>query len=167
MVANFYADLGKAQIAEKMVVDVFSNLTQDYNFTWVGNAKEYYHKGDIIAIGKDGREIFIEVKNDSRIGQTRNVLCEEMVDFFVPIKDKPNYFTRQSKKGNMYSDYEIYCVVSRVTNEIFIIDFKKLKEFYKHGRYTIIHHDEQDTYCYLVPLGVIEEQGALIATINF
>lgn len=167
MVANFYADLSRAHVAEKMVADIFRGLTDKYNFTWVGNEEEYYHKGDIIATTKDGRKIFIEVKNDSRIGQTRNVLCEEIVDYFKPIKDKPNYFTRESKKGNMYSNYQIYCVVSHETKEIFVIDFKKLKEFYRQYRYISITHEEQETHGYLVPLDKIKACGGLIATIGF
>lgn len=46
---------------------------------------------------------FIEVKDDSRIADTGRVLCEERVCY----KDG-DYF----QKGFMYSDYDIFCVVS-------------------------------------------------------
>ena len=46
---------------------------------------------------------FIEVKDDSRIADTGNVLCEERVFF-----REGNYY----QKGFMYNDYEIFCVVS-------------------------------------------------------
>lgn len=158
MVANFYRDLEKAQKAEILVRDVFAGLTADYTFTAVGDERKYYHKGDILAVGADGQEHFIEVKDDSCIGRTQNVLCEEEV-FYNSIGD--------FVKGNMYSDYEIYCVVSQDTRKIYVIDFKVLKRIYHKGRYTDMPHKDQMSFVYLVPVAMIKKENGLIAEIDY
>lgn len=158
MVANFYTDLNKAKAAEELVYNILCEKSKDYNFKWVGDQREYFYKGDILAIAQDGREIGIEVKNDSRIGETRNVLCEYKVFYW----DSGTY-----GKGNMESDYDIYCIVSASTREIFIIDFHKLKEIYTKGFRKVIPHVDQDTYCYLLPLSIVEKYNALITTLQF
>ena len=158
MVANFFNDLNNARVAENLVYSTFGAKTKDYEFTQVGDKPAYYYKGDVIATAKDGREIGIEVKCDSRIGHTRNVLCEYKVFYY----DSGTY-----GKGNMCSDYDIYTIVSYSTREIFVIDFKKLKEIYTKGYHKVIPHADQDTYCYLVPLSMVEASGALITTIGF
>lgn len=102
MVSNFFSDLEKGHKAEDIVRNTFAALTNEYSFYDVSGDREYYRKGDIKAIDDDDNEIMIEVKNDSRIAETRNVLCEELV----------TYADGGFSDGNMYSDYEIYCVVS-------------------------------------------------------
>lgn len=66
----------------------------------------------------------------------------------------------------MHSNYDIYCVVSWQENLIYVIDFSILKAHYKEGRYCVIPHKEQTTYCYLISLEKIKELGGLIAAIN-
>lgn len=84
--------------------EIFEASTDKYTFEDVSDLPQYYHKGDIKATClEDGREIFIEVKDDSRIHQTKNILCEDEVyykdaDYWAP--------------GNMESDYDIYVIVS-------------------------------------------------------
>ena len=56
-----------AKTAERTVLDVFSKIAPQYNFTDVSNDRRYFYRGDILTIAKDGREIGIEVKQDSRI----------------------------------------------------------------------------------------------------
>lgn len=158
MVKDFYNDLAKARKAEVLVRDVFASLSDKYTFTTVGDQREYFHKGDIIAVDASGNEHFIEVKDDSCIGRTHNVLCEEEV-FYDSIGD--------FLPGNMYSDYEIYCVVSQSTQKIYVIDFKTLKRIYHKGKYAAMEHRDQTTYCYLVPLAMIQREGGMIAEIDY
>lgn len=100
----------------------------------------------------------IEVKNDEVIYKTGNVLCEEEVYY----KDA-DYF----KDGYMYSDYEVYCVVSEPERKIYIIDFKVLKSIYKKGENKIINHYAQYSDVYLVPIGFIKQNGGLIDIIEY
>lgn len=158
VVANFYRDLEKARKAEDLVRDVFASMTDDYTFTTVGDQREYFHKGDILAVDANGNKHFIEVKDDSCIGRTQNVLCEEEV-FYNSIGD---YLP-----GNMYSDYEIYCVVSQDTRKIYVIDFKVLKRIYHKGRYTDMPHKDQTSFVYLVPVAMIKRENGLIAVIDY
>ena len=158
MVIDFYKDLAQAREAEYLVLQELASRTKDYTFFAIGDIPEYYHKGDIKAVGADGREIFIEVKNDSCIAKTDNVLCEEEVYY------KKNY---ELKRGNMYSDYEIYAVVSQGERKIYLIDFETLRKNYKKGEYKVVKHYDQDTYCYLCGLWQIKRWGALLATLSY
>lgn len=157
MVRDFYDDLQRAKGAEEIVYNTFRNLTDDYAFVNVSDDREYYHKGDILALGENDKKVFIEVKDDSRIGDTGNVLCEERV-FYAD-----GYHT----KGNMYSEYQIYCVVSRKEQKIYVIDFKVLRQIYKQGRFMEIHHYDQYNEVFLVPLWLIKQHNGLIATIGY
>ena len=131
MLVNFKTDLVRGHRAEQIVKDVFTALTNDYTFEDVSNTPSCYHKGDILATAANGKQTYIEVKNDSRIAETKNVLCEEEVYMY-----DGDYYN----KGSMYSDYEIYCVVSEPEHKIYVFDFKILKEHYKSGEFKRIKH---------------------------
>ena len=59
----------------------------------------------------------IEVKNDSCIASSGNILCEE-----------ENYIKADNRmiKGNMYCDSDIFCIVSQQARKIYVLDFKRL-----------------------------------------
>lgn len=103
MLTDFKEDLKLGNEAEHLVKRVLSNLTTQYAFEVVGDQREYRYKGDIKAIGADGNETMIEVKNDSCIASSGNILCEE-----------ENYIKADNRmiKGNMHCDSDIFCVVS-------------------------------------------------------
>ena len=158
MLANFKTDLVKGHRAELIVKDVFTSLTDKYTFTDVSNNPSCYHKGDLLATAADGREIYIEVKNDEVIHKTKNILCEEEVYY-----READYF----RDGNMYSDYQIYCIVSEPERKIYVIDFKVLKQHYKSGEFKLIRHPQQESYTYLLSLGLLNKYGGLIDTITY
>lgn len=158
MINNFFTDLEKAKDAEKLVKDTFQRLAPNSSFIAVGDKKEYYHKGDVLCVYPDGKEICIEVKDDSVIATSGRVLCEDRVYF----KEQDYY-----QKGNMYCDTDVYCIVSKSEKLIYVIDFKTLKQIYKQGEFKIIRHAQQDTHCYLLDLCRLKQQGALIAKINY
>lgn len=159
MVDNFYTDLEKAQEIEKAVAARLEELTDNYSFYWIGDQKEYYHKGDIVAVDKaTGEKIFIEVKGDTRIGETGNVLLEDEV-----------YYKQNNNQvpGNLHSDYQIYCVVSEDTQQMWFMDFEKLKGLAERfGEYKVIRHPQQITFALLVPLHRIKQFGALVAKVK-
>ena len=146
-----------AKTAEKTVLEVFSKIAPHYNFADVSNDRRYFYRGDILTIAKDGREIGIEVKQDSRIWETGNVLCEEKVLFF----------DSGMTQGNMHSNYDIYCVVSPQKRRIWVFDFAIMKKLYKNGRYIEIQHEEQITFAYLVSIDYFDRNGALIAIVDY
>lgn len=158
MLYKFYDDLTKAKKAEQLVREVFTALTDKYTFDDVSEVRECRYKGDIKATAADGKEIYIEVKDDSRIADTGNVLCE----YKNYIKD-----TEQFIKGNMLSDYDIYTIVSQAERKIYVIDFDVLKRIYKKGEFKVIPHQEQDTYCYLLALSIVKKYGGLIEIIEY
>ena len=155
---SFNEDLRNAKQAETLVREVLQSLTTDYTFEDVADNPEYYYKGDILAIDKNtGARTFIEVKDDSRIADTRNVLCEEKVWF-----DGGGM-----KPGNMQSDYDVYCVVSQSERRIYVMDFSVLKRNYKQGRYKEIQHSDSITFCYLCSLREISGWGGGIVVIDY
>lgn len=129
-----------------------------YQVLDISEDPQYYHTGDLKVMTPSG-ERFVEVKDDSRIADTKNILCEEEVFY----KE-----TNQFIKGNMYSNYDIYAVVSQSERKIYFFDFSKLKEIYKRfGTYKTINHSEQYNNCYLLELCRAKQFGALVAKINY
>lgn len=157
--SQFQSDLQKGKRAERLVKEVFSSFAPRYDFIDVSDDSSYYDIGDILAICKeDGSIISIEVKNDEKIHKSYNILCEEeifdkRVDEFV--------------KGNMSSTGDIYCVVSEPARRIYVFDFAVLRQIYKKGEFTVLHHATQDTYCYLLPTGIAKRYNALIKDIEY
>lgn len=155
---QFTEDLQKAKSAEKLVRDTLSNLTSAFAFEDVSDNPQYYYIGDIKIIGADGSEYYMEVKDDSRIADTGKVLCEDEVYF------KTNDYY---KLGNMHSNYQYYCVVSKGERQLYIFDFSALKAIYKKGEYKVINHPLQTTYAYLLELCRAAQWGALIKKIKY
>jgi len=157
-VAQFKTDLEKAQEVELYICDALNNLPSIYRFEWVGADAQCYHKGDIKATRYDGKEIYLEIKCDSRIHETYNVLCEENVLY---------YETYTTTIGNMYSDYEIYCVYSPISHVLYFIDFKVMKDIYKRlGEWKILKHSQQESEVYLLSIGFIKKNGGLLYKLN-
>ena len=159
MLDNFKADLQAAKAAENLVKETFSSLTTGYKFEDVSEIREYFYRGDIKATNlTTGEEVFIEVKDDSRIATTHNILCETEVFY----KEYGAF-----GKGNMSCDYNIYCVVSKEEHKIYVIDFKVLKEIYKKGEFKTIDHPQQTTYCYLLPIWLVKKYNGLLDIIDY
>ena len=102
----------------------------------------------------------LEIKGDSRIADTGNVLCEEQNYW---------YYTGKTTKGNMYSDYQYYCVVSEAARKIAVIDFQVLRAHYadSHHRKLTLYHNDNETIVYLFPLKEIKELGGLVALLDY
>ena len=67
----------------------------------------------------------------------------------------------------MHSDYEIYAIVSPQRRRVCFIDFKVLFAHYKEGKHRVFETNEAAEDIYLLPLEYLEEQGGIIATIDF
>lgn len=157
---QFNKDLEKAKTAEKLALEVFTSLATGYSFEDVSNDRQHWHDGDIKATNlTTGKVTFLEIKDDSRIAETQNVLCEE-----------ENYYKECDYfgKGSMHYNYQIYCVVSQAERKIYIIDFSVLKSIYKKvGEFKLIKHAAQDSYVYLVPISRLKEAGGMIDIIKY
>ena len=158
MLKEFEKDREKAKTAEQIVLNTLKALDTNNQYEDVADDRQYFYTGDIKVTTPDGKEYFIEVKDDSRIADTQNILCEEE-NYII---DQGYYF-----KGNMYSNGDIYAIVSQQQKKIYILDYKRLKEIYKKGQYKEIPHRDQITYCYLLELCRAKQWGALITTINY
>lgn len=159
MLRDFKKDLENARGAELLTLSLLESLTNDYEFFDMTQDRSWRYKGDIKAVCKaTGKVIGIDVKDDSRIAETRNILCEE--ESYIKEYD---YFI----KGSMQSDYDVIAIVSQPERKIYFIDFEILKQNYKKGEFRVIRHYDQDTYCYLLAIGIIKKRGGLIATIEY
>jgi hypothetical protein len=69
----------------------------------VADDPQFYHRGDLLISLPTG-DRFVEVKDDSRIADTGNILLEDAV-----------YYKESGRlvPGNLHSDYDIYAVVSK------------------------------------------------------
>lgn len=159
MVSNFYSDMAKAKKGEQIVLNVLQHTTDEYVFDDVSNLVDYRYRGDIRALdecwGLD--EYCLDVKMDSCIGRTGNILCEEKVYFY----------DAGWAKGNMQSDYDALAIISVDTQKIYIIDFPKLKKHYKEGYTYYKDHGEQITYGYLFPLSKAWKYDMVKAIITY
>ena len=125
----------------------------------VSEQPQYYHIGDFFITSPSGQKRYVEVKNDTVIAKTENILCEEEVYF------KENDY---AKPGFMYSNYDIYAVVSQEEEKIYFFNFAKLKEIYKRfGTWKKIDHKDQYSNCYLLELCRAKQFGALMAIVNY
>lgn len=158
MLMNFEKDLAKGKKGEAIVKTVLSSIDKNHQYIDVSNDPKYYHKGDLMAVAADGTKIMIEVKNDGVIHKTHNILCEE--DVYINQNRKFN-------KGFMYSDYEIFCILSELERKIYIIDFQILKQIYKQGWYKRFYYKDQYSDCYLLPIGLLQSKGGLIKIIDY
>ena len=159
MKETFLRDLAAAKGAEQTVLETFKHLTTDYTFEDVSNVCSLFKRGDIKAINKaTGKEIYIDVKDDSRIADTRNVLCEELVYYKT---------SGYEVNGFMYSDYDYLAIVSKSERKIYVIDFKILQKNYQKGELKQIDHQYQYSITFLCGLHQIKSWGALITTLDY
>ena len=158
MLQSFQKDLKEAKAAEAIVLHALNSLTTGFTFEDVSNDRQCFYKGDIRAIAADGRELYIEVKDDKRIAETGRVLCEE--ENYIKCSD---YWI----KGGMYNNTDIYAVVSQQERKIYFFDFKQLQKIYKKGEYKVIQHAQQDSYCYLLELCRIKQWGAFMGVLKY
>ena len=159
MVSNFYSDLKQAKVGEGIVLDVLQNCCGRYEFTDVSDDRRYFYKGDIDAYdARNDKHYFLDVKMDSRIAETGNILCEEEVYFEN---------TGEYTPGNMSSDYDYLAIISTKARKIYIIDFELLKEHYREGRNYVKNHGEQTTYGTLFSLKKAQHYGMIEAVIVY
>lgn len=158
MLDNFFTDLNNAKGAEKIALEVLSSYYEGWELEDVSSYRDCFYLGDIKATTTTGAIQYIEVKDDSRIADTKNILCEE-----------ENYIAESGCyiDGNMKNNTDLYAIVSQTERKIYLLDFKRLKEIYKRGTYKVIPHAQQTTYCYLLELCRAKQWGALIDVISY
>lgn len=160
MVSNFYKDLRKAKIGEKIAMAILKDVYGNhYTFEDVSEDKQCWHLGDIRATRHiDNAVKYIDVKMDSRIAQTRNILCEEAVYYVHNDETKPGCITYP---------YDAIAIVSVQAKRIWIIDYHMLQEHYKEGKKYTRQFEEQTTSGYLFPLTKAQSYGMIKAVIDY
>lgn len=150
MLTNFEKDRLAAKEAEQIVLNFLSSGLPQYKFKDVSESRGYLLRGDIVAY-LDNMQLFIEVKDDSCIATTRNILVEDAV-----------YYHSSGNLQKYQSTADIYAVVSKSERKIYFFNHYKLKKIAKYAPSRTIAHEEQTTYCNLVHLTDAKRIGALI-----
>lgn len=154
---QFYKDLEQGKRGEYIVAQYLQS--QGYTIQDMSNDQAYYRKGDLLITLPTGEQRMVEVKNDTRIGDTGNILCEEEVYY----KENAYYAT-----GFMYNDYDIYAIVSENERKIYFFDFSQLKQIYKrYGEFRRFEHPTQYSDGYLLFWGFAKQFGALYGVVDY
>ena len=156
MIRNFDKDRQAAREAEKIVFSQLSSLLEGYTVKDLTDKSEYYLKGDLVAVAANGDYIFIEVKDDKCIADTRNILVEKEV-----------YYHSSGITQKYNSTADVYAVVSRSENKIYFLDHYKLKRFAEFAPSRTIPHEDQTTYCSFVSLGDAKYRGILLGELTY
>lgn len=162
MVKGFYSDLAKAKKGEDIVRQVLQGCQDKYSITDVSEIKEMWHRGDIeIHDVEENISYYLDVKDDSRIAQTGNLLAEHRV-YYV----KDNKWTEGFMQRATY-DYVGY--LSQQNKIIYILDFKLWQKYYlsKSEKHIHIPHGYQTTDGYLMSLDKARKLGIVIAEIKY
>lgn len=164
MVKNFYEDLSKAKKGEAIVLNVLINASNsdDYKYNDVSKEREYFHKGDIECYDANWLcNYYIDVKDDSCVSRTGNILAEHRVW----------YKNGGWQKGFMQSaSYDYVAYLSQPDNTIYMLDFEAWKKNYKSTfkkHLYIPHEGEQTTDGYLMALKDARKLGIVIAEIKY
>lgn len=156
---TFKRQLKRAKTGEYLVKNVLSDYGYESEFT----SLDKQHKGDLLVRDCCTNDTFyVEVKQDTRIGDTKNVYIELEIQ-------RPT----GKQKGWYYSDYSKLAVVdatvtnpTRTKKPLFLIDWETMKselslndkrcKQYKHGT-----EDGNTCTALLVPLRYIQSKGWL------
>lgn len=163
MVKGFYEDLAIAKKGERIVLEVLQNFNNDaYEFTDVSNEKEYWHRGDIECYDDDWLcSYYIDVKDDSCISYTGNLLAEHRVW----------YKGSGWKEGFMQNaTYDYVAYLSQADKKIYMLDFEAWKKQYRKvfkKHINIPHGGNQTTDAFLMPLNDARKLGIVVAEIDY
>lgn len=154
---KFEKDLEQGERGEQVVLNYLRS--KGYQVEDVSDKPQDYYNGDLLITLPTGEQRYIEVKNDTCIGSTGRILCEEEV-----YSKTGGYY----KPGFMYNNYDIYVVVSEDTRQLYFLDFAKLKAIYKkYGQFKYFNYPTQSSDTYLVDLCRASQFGALLAKVKY
>ena len=164
-------DMAESRYDEKMVELVLADILKDWDFKQVGTDKEFYKKGDILAVDTEGKTHLLEVKTDSRwCGKkgTNNLFSEQYVRFY----DDDKLRTRDGFMRD--GEYSTIFWNNREMQRLLVCDFRRWKSVYtfaNYGRTKVIHHPEyripSTSIGYLNPIETLKESGVLRGLIEY
>ena len=156
---DFFEDVARAKTAEAIVLNALeANKKAGTEIIDVSENPEYYDRGDILIRMSSGKEVFVDVKDDTCVGRTGNVFVEECAV----------YESGYVGEGWIHSDYDFIAICSRDTCTIYIIDFAKLKRLYRQlGKPIACHFSDHSTYGTLVSLDNLRNAKVLRSEIHY
>lgn len=148
-----------ARAAEELAIKVLGKALKDTTFESLHDDEGKFHVGDVVA-KKNGKEKYIDIKDDGRISETGNVFCEGY----------KYYYNKPGKKHDGFmqnSQYDYLAILDQVRGKLYLLDFEELKKIY--NNYRLVRSDLSDciSYGYLVPLNVCRRKGILKCEITF
>lgn len=114
---------------------------------------EYWHRGDVRMIC--GNHVcYGDVKDESRIYYTRNVFAESHKYF----KNNPS---KREKGWMRSSQYDLVFILDDIEDNIYILDFYKLKEIYENYNQRVSYLSDCQSVGNCVPLRECRKHGVL------
>lgn len=154
---NIEENAEKARLSEAITMELLAQIMPDIGFKSLHDDSSKWHYGDIIST--DGK--YYDTKDDGRINETGNVFAEYRKEW----KDKYGCFTGEVSDGWMLnSKYDYVCVLDMIGNNIYVLDFKKLKKIYNRNcnKRKVSHLKDNDSWGYCVPLWRCRENDVVV-----
>ena len=148
--ADFKHNVKVSLEAEEIARDLLEQLTLDA-FVSVRDEPEFFHVGDLLNQNGEG----FDVKDDGIIHKTGNVFCE----------------VRKRWKNGAVTDgwmlngeYDYLVILDRVKQNIYVLDFKKLKRVYRSSGRSVCGIDMGDNYTdgFLISLKKCRALGVVV-----
>lgn len=136
--SDFNKDLARGKTAEELVYNLLSSFGLEVEN--VSDVQRYFYDGDL-KIKLDDKEVFLDVKLDTRIAETGNFFIEDTCY---------NFRKGYEWNGDIYKNYDYVAVVSPQDRMIYFLDWKVVKKNYYKGDYKEIRHDWEMSIGYLV-----------------
>lgn len=160
---RYLEDVNAHKKAELITTEVLNNLNNGYKFEYVADDEKYFNKGDIKMKKKGKKALCIDVKDDQKIAETGNFAVE--AGGWSKIHNCP-------AKGWIDSNYNYLAIISRETQTIWILSFKRLREIYNKtdltgGRKVVSDFWDNIKYNYLISIDKAIELGAVFARIEY
>lgn len=144
--------------SENKAIEILSKAFPKTKFESVHDDKDLWHNGDIRMTG-NGFVKYLDVKDDGVIYRTKNVFCENYKYFHSNPNRKVN--------GFMSNKYDLLGVLDDVSDVLYILDFKRLKQIYQDYEIRKSRLSDCNSYGNCVPLRDCRKKGALVFTIKY
>ena len=155
---NTQANAEMARDSEEIARELLNQLMPGQGFLSVHDEQELWHYGDIVS--KDGK--YFDVKDDGRICDTGNVFAEECKRFYSNPDELADGWMKNSK-------YDYVCILDLIKQNMYVLDFAKLKKIYKNSshKYAPSYLSDCISWGYCVPLSKCRKQGIIVAETGF
>ena len=163
---NVKDDAEIARPAEEKAIRILELAFPNAEIENLHDKREFWHKGDI-ELAFPSMTIYGDVKDESVIHRTGNVFCENHKYFYTDKETRSIDVTQKSDGWMKASDYDVVIILDDIDKNIYLINFKKLKEFYENWSLKPAWLSDAKAWGNCVPLHTCQSRGALLWHIRY